>query len=689
MDLNEILRRIVENSGMSREQIQELIEQKKAELGGLITDEGAAFIVARELGVEPLQGTSTAEEITTSTLAPGMLNVNLTGRVLKIYRLRSFERDGETNVVQTLVLGDKDGTTKLVLWGPDTQSVTEGTIKRGSICRVIGGYVRKGLDGRNELHKGRRGRLQIDPKDLDPKDFPDPAKYVLKISELTPGEEDIDFVGRISEIGPLRTFTKKDGTMGHLSWLTIDDETGSSRLVFWNERAEEVLGFQPGDIIRVEGAYGREGLGGVPEAHLGRLTRITQVRDEALVKQLEKVEHVSHGSLTIQEIRPGRQVAEVIGKIAGVGQSRQFTRKDGSPSQVMNFLLIDQTGMIRAVLWGDQVQSGEILRPGDIVQITNANARSGRFGGVELHLGDRSALISNPKDVREMEFDPPVQEINQIRPETGTVNIKGKLLGIPQSREFTRDDGSEGRVASVDVADTTGVCRVVAWGNEVEKLVALEEHDVIQVIGGSVREGRDGIEIHLSELSALTVLEHEELDLGEITQEIGAAGERTYHRKPLKQIKSGDFVELRATVVKIFDRDPTYMACPQCLRKVRPKGDAMECNQHGEVDPIHHMIFSMILDDGSANIRATLGGEVAEEFLQLSAEEAHRLGTELGLPEAPILREKQRLEGQELIVCGRIRPRRDRDELDLMVDNIQTPNPEDELEKLLKVIPPE
>jgi replication factor A1 len=477
--------------------------------------------------------------------------------------------------------------------------------------------------------------------------------------------------------------------MGHLSWLTLDDETGSSRLVFWNERAEEVLEFQPGDVIRVEGANGREGLGGVPEAHLRNQTRITKVQDKAILKQLETIEPVSHGILTIQEVKPGLQVAEILGKVVGVGQSRQFTRKDGSPSQVMNLLLKDHTGTIRTVLWGDQVPSGELLRPGAVVQITNANARSGRFGGVEVHLGDRSTLISNPKDAEKMEFDPPALEINQIRPDTGTVNIKGKLLGTPQKREFTRDDGSEGQVASVDIADTTGVCRVVAWGNEVEKLEALEENDVIQVIGGSVREGRDGIEIHLSDLSGLTVLEHEELDLGEITQEMGASGDRTYYRKSLKEIKRGDYVELRATVVKIFDRDPTYLACPQCLRKVRPKGDAMECNQHGVVDPIHHMIFSMILDDGSANIRATLGGTVAEEFLQLSAEEAYRLGTELGLPEAPILREKQRLEGQELIVLGRIRSRRDRDEMDLMVDSIQTPNPEDELEKLLKVIQPE
>ena len=168
LDLHEILQRIVENSGMGRDEIQNLIKEKKEELGDLITDEGAAFIVARELGVEILPSASSkGEQLTTAALSQDMRDVNLTARVLKIYHPRTFEKDGATNVVQSLLLGDKDGTIKLVLWGPDTQPVSDGKIKRGTICRIIGGYIRKGWDGRIEIHKGRRGRLQIDQKDID------------------------------------------------------------------------------------------------------------------------------------------------------------------------------------------------------------------------------------------------------------------------------------------------------------------------------------------------------------------------------------------------------------------------------------------------------------------------------------------------------------------------------------------
>ncbi len=232
------------------------------------------------------------------------------------------------------------------------------------------------------------------------------------------------------------------------------------------------------------------------------------------------------------------------------------------------------------------------------------------------------------------------------------------------------------------MADNTDVCRIVAWGDSVEKITSLEENDSIKIVGGSVREGRDGLEVHLSELSQLTILEHEDIEIGDIDPSSGKQ-QRVPQRKNLSQVKSGDMIELRATLVKMFDRDPTYQACPQCLKKVRQKGENIECVQHGTVNPIPRMIYSVILDDGYGNVRATFGGDVAEELLQMNAEEANRLGNELGLPEAPILRAKQRLEGEELVVRGRIRTRRDREDLDLIVYEVQSTSPQDELERLL------
>ena len=44
--------KIIEGTGLTRKEIQNLVEEKKLELKGLISDEGALFIIAKELGVD-------------------------------------------------------------------------------------------------------------------------------------------------------------------------------------------------------------------------------------------------------------------------------------------------------------------------------------------------------------------------------------------------------------------------------------------------------------------------------------------------------------------------------------------------------------------------------------------------------------------------------------------------------------
>ncbi len=48
------IKKIVEDTGLSKKEIQNLIEAKKEEIKGLISDEGALFVIAKELGVEVL-----------------------------------------------------------------------------------------------------------------------------------------------------------------------------------------------------------------------------------------------------------------------------------------------------------------------------------------------------------------------------------------------------------------------------------------------------------------------------------------------------------------------------------------------------------------------------------------------------------------------------------------------------------
>lgn len=54
MNKEEVIKRIIEDTGLSRAEIQQLVEEKKEELNGRISDEGALFIIIKELGADLL-----------------------------------------------------------------------------------------------------------------------------------------------------------------------------------------------------------------------------------------------------------------------------------------------------------------------------------------------------------------------------------------------------------------------------------------------------------------------------------------------------------------------------------------------------------------------------------------------------------------------------------------------------------
>jgi len=81
-----IIEKISKISGVSKEEIERKIEAKRAKLSGLISKEGAAQVVAAELGIS-----FDNEKLKIEELLPGMRKVNVTGKVVNIYPARTFK----------------------------------------------------------------------------------------------------------------------------------------------------------------------------------------------------------------------------------------------------------------------------------------------------------------------------------------------------------------------------------------------------------------------------------------------------------------------------------------------------------------------------------------------------------------------------------------------------------------------
>ncbi len=150
--------RIVKASGLEKGEIERRVEAKKAKLSGLISKEGAAQIIAAELNIS-------FDEIDLKIveLMPGMKNVNLVGKIINLFPVREFERNGRQGKVLNFVLADDTNNIRIVLWDTNHISLFEkGEIKEGDVVEIKNGGMRD-----SELHLSSFSEIKKSDKVFD------------------------------------------------------------------------------------------------------------------------------------------------------------------------------------------------------------------------------------------------------------------------------------------------------------------------------------------------------------------------------------------------------------------------------------------------------------------------------------------------------------------------------------------
>ncbi len=142
---SQLVERISSLSGLEGEEIERRVEAKRAKLSGLVSKEGAAQIVAAELGINFDQ-----EKLKINQLVQGMRRANVIGKVIDVGPVREFNKNGRSGKVVNLLVADESSNVRVVLWDVHHISLIEkGGIKRGSVIEISNGNFRNG-----ELHLG-------------------------------------------------------------------------------------------------------------------------------------------------------------------------------------------------------------------------------------------------------------------------------------------------------------------------------------------------------------------------------------------------------------------------------------------------------------------------------------------------------------------------------------------------------
>ena len=79
LSYDEIVKKLVENNGISKEEIERRVEKKMGELQGLISREGAAHIISNELGVKLFDFDK--KEFHIKEIVAGLRNINITTKL--------------------------------------------------------------------------------------------------------------------------------------------------------------------------------------------------------------------------------------------------------------------------------------------------------------------------------------------------------------------------------------------------------------------------------------------------------------------------------------------------------------------------------------------------------------------------------------------------------------------------------
>lgn len=154
-----IIEKISKASGFNKEEIERRVEAKRDKLSGLISKDGAAQVIASELGIS-----FENEKLKINELLPGMRKVNTIGKVINIFPIRTFKtKKGEESKVTNLWIADETANIKVVLWDTNhIELIERGKIAEGTTVDISNGSMRD-----NELHLGSFSEIKPSSETLE------------------------------------------------------------------------------------------------------------------------------------------------------------------------------------------------------------------------------------------------------------------------------------------------------------------------------------------------------------------------------------------------------------------------------------------------------------------------------------------------------------------------------------------
>ncbi len=298
----------------------------------------------------------------------------------------------------------------------------------------------------------------------------------VKIKGLLAKSSLFSFFGKILDKTEPKEFDRADGEKGWVATLLLGDETGTTRVVLWDEKAGAVLDTTIGDVLEVIGRHPPQ--------------RSQEIYALALRKASCEITCTvpAAGGLSTEPVA-------LDAVLLAVDPPRTFTKRDGSTGEMAEAVIGDREGTARLVAWVPELLAG--LMPGTGVHIINAKP-TGRGEGRNYSIDEKSTVT-----VTTQEITIPVTPLESVG-DSGIYSVRGMVRNTREPRSFTARSGGTSWVRNIVIGDATGELRLVLWGDHA--LVPVETGTVVEAYHATAKPGKyGGIELGVGRGSVLRV----------------------------------------------------------------------------------------------------------------------------------------------------------------------------------------
>jgi replication factor A1 len=213
--------------------------------------------------------------------------------------------------------------------------------------------------------------------------------FAINIAKVSENMRNIVIAGRVTDIFPIREFSKKDGSPGFVGSFQICDQSDCIKIVLWNEQTKvmESKYFKKDEIVQVIGGYSKKNRNENLEIHLGKQGIIILAPKDVVLPGYivpEMIANTSVSNITkskkkkkqavwsIQDLHNKEGFLRFISGKIQVESFKELTLKNGEKSFLLKFILSDDIASIKVNVWGIKaVECMKIIKNGDYVKIVN------------------------------------------------------------------------------------------------------------------------------------------------------------------------------------------------------------------------------------------------------------------------------------------------------------------------------